>query len=65
MRLVEGHEGRCVSSKSSSRIPDGDEGVAGRSRRDKHLPNEREDGKNELLARPVKERLQDRVSVEL
>ena len=31
-------EGRCVSSKSSSEVPDGDEGVAGRNGREKYFP---------------------------
>ena len=33
-------EGRCVSSKNPSRVRDGDEGVAGRNRREKHIPAE-------------------------
>ena len=34
-------EGRRVSSKSPSRVRDGDEGAAGRNRREWSLPNER------------------------
>ena len=33
-------KGRRLSSKSPSRVRDGDEGVAGRNRREKYVPNE-------------------------
>ena len=33
-------EGRRVSSKSPSRVRDGDEGVAGRNKREQRFPNE-------------------------
>ena len=63
-------EGYCVSLKISWRFRDGDEGVAGRNRREKHFPDKgsiiclpilfksmilNKKGGNELLSRPVRD----------